>query len=150
MSKMLLRASWVVYAAALVLPAVRSTTLNASRPTYGWEIVVSFPLFIVNPLLLTRPMIWAYITVVYASNLVVWLGPRFRWRILQGRAPAGLRLAMALALVCAMSIAAGVPTRLGVAVEQLLIGYYCWVLSIVLSIAALLLPDGDLPVRGPA
>ena len=150
MSSMLLRASWVVYAAALVVPAVHSTTLNTSRATYGWEIVLSFPLFIVNPLFLTRPMIWAYMAAVYASNLVVWLGPRYRLRILQGRASAGHRLGMALALVCAVSIAAGVPMRLGVGVEQLLIGYYCWVLSIVISIAALLWTDRDVPVRGPA
>ena len=147
MDTVLFRVSWVLYAGSLLLPAARSTTLNASRATYGCEIVLGFPLIIINPFSLTHPVIWAYVTALFARNLVVLLSSRFRQQLLQGRVPAGLAKGLVLAMVCAASVATGIPRIVGVDVERLLAGYYCWVMSIVISIVALLWTERSVTAR---
>lgn len=140
--KRLLQGSWLLYAASLFLPVAHSTTLNASRATYGWEIVLGFPLLIINPMLLAHPFVWVYITALFATNFSVLLTPRFYRRIVQGDAPTGLFLGLALGVGCAASVGAGLPTILGVGVDRLLVGYYCWAASIVTASAALLWARG--------
>jgi hypothetical protein len=142
MATMLMRCSWALYAASLLLPAAHSTTLSAARATYGWEIVVSFPLFIVNSLSLTRPMIWAYVTALFACNLVVLCSSKIRRHIVEGTASANVSMGVALSFLIAISVVAGGPALVGASVERLLVGYYVWVLSIVTCIAALVAPDG--------
>ena len=137
-----MRASRALYVASLALPAVRSATLNASRSTYGLEIFISLPMAIVNPLSLIHPLIWAYVTVLFACNIVVVYAPQIRQRVVTGEVPAGLVEEFVLSVVCAASLATPVPRLVGVEVERLLIGYYCWVLSIVTSIAAIVWRDG--------
>jgi hypothetical protein len=136
LATMLMRCSWALYAASLLLPAANSTALNAARATYGWEIVVSFPLFIVNPLSLTHPMIWAYITALFACNVVVLCSSKLRRHIVEGRASAHVSMGLAMSFAIAISVAAGGPALVGARVDRLLVGYYVWVLSIVTCIGA--------------
>jgi hypothetical protein len=143
MHKALLRAYHALFVASLFLPVARSATMNASRATWGWEIVASFPLAIVNPLsLIMHPLIWAYVTALFACNLVVLCFPQLRAWAVRGTLPAGTAPALVLSVACAASVMTGVPKLLGVEIERLLIGYYCWLLSIIVAIAALVSPEG--------
>jgi hypothetical protein len=139
-ASLLLRCSWALYAASLLLPAARSDTLSAARATYGLEIVIGFPLLILNPLSLTHPLVWAYVTALFACNLVVLCSSKIR-RATAGGASSDLSILLALSLVVAMSVMAGGPALVGASVERLLVGYYVWVLSIVVCIAALVTPE---------
>jgi hypothetical protein len=143
-----MRASRALYVISLFLPAARSTTLNASRSTYGLEIFISLPLVIVNPLSLIHPLIWAYATALFACNIVVVYAPQIRQRVVSGAVPAGLVEVLVLSVVCAASLATPVPRLVGVEIEQLLLGYDCWLLSIVTSIAAIVSRDGSPSLNG--
>jgi hypothetical protein len=144
MATMLMRCSWALYAASLLLPAAHSTTLGAARATYGWEIVAGFPLLIVNPLSLTHPMTWAYVTALFACNAVVWCSSKLRRHIVEGRGSAHVSMGLAVSFLIAISVVAGGPALVGASVDRLLVGYYVWVLSIVTCIGALVASDGGL------
>jgi hypothetical protein len=133
----LMRVSWALFAVSLLLPAAHSTSLSGGRATYGLEIFISFPLLILNPLSLTHPLLWGYVTALYACNFVVLCSEKIRRATVEGRASADLPMLLALSLVLAISVAAGGPALVGASVERLLVGYYVWVLSIVTCVAAL-------------
>jgi hypothetical protein len=135
-----MRISWALYAISLMLPAVNSTNLSGGRATYGLEIFISFPLLILNPLSLTHPLLWAYITALYACNFVVLCSDNIRRATVAGTASPDISMLLALSLIMAISVAAGGPALVGASVERLLVGYYVWVLSIVTCIVALVIP----------
>jgi hypothetical protein len=145
--KTLLHASWLLYAVSLFLPAVRSTTLNATRATSGWEILIAFPLLIVNPISLTHPFLWLYVLTLTGPNLVVLFSQRFFRKSLAVRRSTGAVATLTIAVLSALSPAAGVPSLLGPAfadlglpramIERLLPGYYVWVLSVATAAAAI-------------
>jgi hypothetical protein len=92
---------------------------------------------VVNPLSLIHPLIWAYATALFACNIGVVYAPQIRQRVVGGSVPAELAQGLALSVLCAASLATPVPRLVGVEIERLLIGYYCWLLSIVISIVAI-------------
>ena len=128
-----------------VSPATsRASVIRAT--TYGWEIVAGFLLSTVNPLSLTHPMTWAYVTALFACNVVVWCSSKLRRHIVEGRASAPVSMGLVMSLLIAISVVAGGPALVGASVDRLLVGYYLWVLSIVTCIGAIVAPDGDLLV----
>jgi hypothetical protein len=136
---MLLRVSWVLFLVSMVLPAVHSVALSAGRATYGWELALSLPLAILNPLVLTHPLIWIYVTVLWSVNLTIIMSERLYRRALDARLSIGFFKVLTLGILCALSVAAGQPSLIGVDVERVMIGYYCWVASLIVAGVALAL-----------
>ena len=132
----LLGGAWALYVVSLALPAVRSSALSMGRVTYGWEIVLAFPLLILNPLSLTHPLLWLYIMLLWSPNLVMVFSQRLYHSARRRRLSVVFFKLLGYGMLCALSVAVGVPGLLGAPVESLLPGSYSWVVSLALAGAA--------------
>lgn len=72
-------------------------------------------------------MIWAYVTALFACNLVVLCSSKIRRDIVEGTASASVSMGGAKLFLIAISVGAGGPALMGASVERLLVGYYVWV-----------------------
>lgn len=135
----LLRVSWGLFFLSMGLPAVESVALSSGRATYGWELALSLPLLIVNPLSLTHPLLWLYVVAVWSPNLIIVFSEQLHRHALEARLSFGFFKVVAAGILCALSVRVGVPALIGAPVEQIRSGYYCWVASLILAAVALAL-----------
>jgi len=83
--------------------------------------------------------LWLYVLTLIGTNVVVLFSRRFFRHTAAARRSARVIATLAIAVLSALSPAAGVPSLLGAKVEGLLPGYYAWVLSIGTAAAAIVL-----------
>ena len=131
MIQILPRTSWVLFGASLLLPALESRQLSGAGPIRGWELVVTLPFL---GILLgvfrgwAETFLLAYVVLLCGANAFVATSGRLvksRRGGLQGPSVFAV-----VALASAISPIAGFPAALGISIERLLVGYYCWAASV--------------------